>query len=495
MRALRRAIAVGVLAGLAVVVPAAVALAHPLGNFTVNHYAGVEASPGELRVVYAIDVAEIPAQQLRADQDTDGDGNVDAAELQAWADATGAEVVAGLHVRVDGVPLLLAYRCGTAELRPGQAGLDVVRFDGLFGASMGDAGHVEVEDATGADRSGWREITAAGVDGRVLSSSSVPAASASDELRRYPQALLASPLRVTSASFDVAPGPSDAGPTSTCAADAAVPGARPGVEGGPLAGLVTKQGLPLVALAFLLAIGFGAWHALLPGHGKTLMAAYMVSSGAKVRQAVAVGTAVAVMHTASVLALGLAVLALESAFRPETLYPWLGLISGLVALGLGVSLLIARIGAWMESRRREEGHTDEVGTHQVGTHDHGEAHDHSHGTHAHAHPHLPAEGGVLSRRALTALALAGGILPAPSALIVMLGAINAHRVVFGLTLVVAFSAGLAAALIVIGLGALRAREALTSRLSSFWGRMVPVLSAGAIVTVGCFLSLRGLAQI
>jgi ABC-type nickel/cobalt efflux system permease component RcnA len=238
-----------------------------------------------------------------------------------------------------------------------------------------------------------------------------------------------------------------------------------------------------VALALLLAVVFGAWHAVLPGHGKTLMAAYMVSSGARVRQAVAVGTAVAVMHTASVLGLGLAVLALESAFRPETLYPWLGLASGLVALGLGTALLIGRVGAWMETSRRARSHGLD--------HDH----DHAHGLPGHTHPHAAPGGGALSRKGLVALALAGGILPAPSALIVMLGAIHAHRVVFGLTLVFAFSAGLASALIAIGLGALRAREVMTARLSSFWGRMVPVTSAAAIVAVGGFLSLRGLGQI
>jgi nickel/cobalt exporter len=481
----RRALAVLGLSVVAVVLSGGAALAHPLGNFTVNHYAGIEAAPGELRVVYAIDIAEIPTQQLRAEQDADADGVVEDPELQAWADATGARVVAGLHVSVDGAPLALAYRCGTAEFRPGQAGLDVTRFEGLLSAPMGDHGHVEVEDTTDADRTGWREITAAGVDGRVVTGSSVPAASVSDELRRYPQELLTSPLKVTSAAFDVAPGASDAAATSSCAADAGALGARPGVEGGPFAGLVTNEGLPLVALAFVLAIAFGAWHALLPGHGKTLMAAYMVSSGARVRQAVAVGTAVAVMHTASVLGLGLAVLALESAFRPETLYPWLGLLSGLVALGLGVSLMILRIGAWMEAKRHE---TDHV-------HDLGQAHDDEHGLSGHSHPHVAPDGGALSRKGLMALALAGGILPAPSALIVMLGAINAHRVVFGLSLVLAFSVGLAAALIVIGLGALRAREALSSRLGSFWGRMVPVLSAAAIVAVGGFLSLRGLAQI
>jgi nickel/cobalt exporter len=457
--------------------PAAPASAHPLGNFTVNHYAGIEVTPGELRVVYAIDVAEIPTQQLRAEQDTDGDGRVSADELQAWADATGAAVVAGIHIDVGGSGVRLRYECGTAEFRTGQAGLNVTRFEGLLTTPIAARAHVELEDTTDADRTGWREITAAGMDGAVVSDSSVPAASVSDELRRYPNDLLTSPLNVTTASFDVAPGISDVSSGATCGIGAGAVGSRPGVEGGPFASLVTNHGLSLVALTFLLAMAFGAWHALLPGHGKTLMAAYMVSSGARVRQAVAVGTAVAVMHTASVLALGLAVLALESAFRPETLYPWLGLASGLVALGLGTSLLIARIGAWMESRRRAPEWA------------------HGHGLPGHPHPHVTPEGDALSRRGLAALALAGGILPAPSALIVMLGAIDAHRVAFGLSLVVAFSAGLASALILIGLGALKAREAMAARLSSFWGRMVPVLSAGAIVAVGGFLSFRGLAQI
>ena len=110
--------------------------------------------------------------------------------------------------------------------------------------------------------------------------------------------------------------------------------------------LVEHHGVVLVLLGLVLAIAFGAWHALLPGHGKTLMAAYMVGSETKVRQAVAVGGAVAVMHTASVVGLGLLVLGLEQTFRPEALYPWLGLLSGLVAMVLGAYLLICRLSAW-----------------------------------------------------------------------------------------------------------------------------------------------------
>ncbi len=119
------------------------------------------------------------------------------------------------------------------------------------------------------------------------------------------------------------------------------------------------------------------------------------------------------------------------------------------------------------------------------------SHDHPHG-HSHG---LPEGVSLTSKRGLLALALAGGILPSPSALIVMLGAIQAHRVGYGIGLILAFSVGLALALIVVSLGALRAREAMANRLSSFWGRLVPVLSASAIVGVGMFLAVRGAIQI
>ena len=255
------------------------------------------------------------------------------------------------------------------------------------------------------------------------------------------------------------------------------------MESGPFDALLANQGIGLILLGMVLAVAFGAWHALLPGHGKTLMAAYMVGSKARKRQAISVGTAVAVMHTASVLALGLLVLSLERTFRPESLYPWLGLVSGLVALALGVYLLISRLSVW-----GSKGHDHADHDHD---HDHEQAHDHGLGRHSHALP----EGAPLSPRGLIALALAGGILPAPSALLVMLGAINAHRVGYGLALVLAFSIGLATALIVIGMGALKARDLMQQRLSSTMGRLVPVLSAVAIVAVGVFLTARGISQI
>ena len=375
-------------------------------------------------------------------------------------------------------------RSSDARLRDGQGGLSILRFEGLFVGDVARSGRIAYRDDNEAGTIGWREITAVGEDGEAIEDATVPAESVSDALLSYPQDLLSSPLHVTSMQASFAPGVS-VGDTSSRqgSADAA----RPGVDLGAFASLVDNRGIVLVLLAFGLAVAFGAWHALLPGHGKTLMAAYMVGSETKVRQAVAVGSAVAVMHTASVLGLGLLVITLEQTFRPESLYPWLGLLSGLVAIGLGAYLTIGRLAAW-SAARTADAHDD---AHLAG-HPHDHAHDH--GGHGHRHG-LPDGVSLTSKRGMLALALAGGILPSPSALIVMLGAINAHRVGYGIGLVLAFSVGLALALIVVSLGALRARAAMANRLSSFWGRLVPVLSASAIVVVGLFLAVRGVTQI
>jgi ABC-type uncharacterized transport system, permease component len=473
--------------------PATAASAHPLGNFTINLYSGIQVVPGEIRIDYVVDMAEIPTFQAMPSIDTDGDGTASAAEQEAWAETTAPTFVRNLTLTVDGAPVSLEVRSATMRFRDGQGGLPILRFEGVFAGPVARTGAIVYRDENDADHIGWREITAVGEDGEAISGANVPTTSVSDALLAYPQDLLSSPLHVTSMHASFAPGVSSGASDQTTAESATGSGtdaARPGVDTSPFSSLVDNHGIVLVLLGFALAIAFGAWHALLPGHGKTLMAAYMVGSEAKVRQAVAVGSAVAIMHTASVLALGVLVISLEQTFRPETLYPWLGLLSGVVAIGLGAYLLIGRLSAWSEARQLQA----HDASHEAG-HDH--LHDHVHSDdpeHGHSHA-LPAGVSLTSRRGLLALALAGGILPSPSALIVMLGAINAHRVGYGLGLIVAFSVGLALALIVVSLGALRARAAMAKRLSSSWGRLVPVLSASAIVGVGLFLAVRGALQV
>jgi nickel/cobalt exporter len=482
----RRGLAALAVASLVVLWPAAAASAHPLGNFTVNLYSGVHVVPGEIRIDYVVDMAEIPTFQEMASIDADGDGAMSGAELAAWAEGEAPTLVENLTLTVDGRPVSLEVRSAAARLRDGQGGLPILRFEGLFAGAVDRTGRIAYSDGNDADTIGWREVTAVGEDGVAIRDSDVPAESVSDALLSYPQDLLSSPMHVTGMRASFAPGVSVGSSERTSDLTDAT---RPGVDLGAFVSLIDNHGFVLVLVAFAFAVAFGAWHALLPGHGKTLMAAYMVGSETRARQAVAVGSAVAVMHTASVLGLGLLVITLEQTFRPESLYPWLGLLSGLVAIGLGAYLMVGRLATWSDARRDEAHQLEHAPAHDHDDHDH--SHDRGHG-----HPHgLPGGVSLTSKRGLLALALAGGILPSPSALIVMLGAINAHRVGYGIGLILAFSVGLALALIVVSLGALRARAAMANRLSSFWGRLVPVLSASAIVGVGVFLAVRGVIQI
>ncbi len=470
----------------AVVLLPAVASAHPLGNFTINVYSGVSIFPGEVRIHYVLDMAEIPTFQELERIDGDGDGTENIEERLAWTEEKAAELRDGLDLSVAGRSVALDVSSSSMALRPGQGGLEVLRLDATFTGSIPASGSARIEDGNYAGHLGWREIIASGADGEAVADSTVPASSVSDELRSYPSDLLQEPLSVTEATFSFAPGESDVATPGSDARSIE----RPGVIGGSFAKLIGRGELtvPVVALSLLLAVGFGALHALAPGHGKTLMAAYLVGAGGRMRQAVAVGAAVSLMHTASVLGLGLIVVYAESLFpRPEDVYPWLGLLSGVVAVVLGAALFTIRYRA----RRRTL-----AAVHHAGSDDHhpfDDAAEHSHGAarHIHAVPDTP----VLSRKGLAALAVAGGILPSPTALVVLLAAVALHRLVFGLALIFAFSIGLAVALIVIGVMALSAREVVSRRMSSRVGQVIPLVSASAIVVVGAFLLARAATQL
>ena len=517
------------------------ASAHPLGNFTVNRYSGLTLSPGRVEVRYVLDMAEIPTYQETPNIDSNSDGVVSAAERQAWADRQATRVLSGVTLTVGGETVFLRVAGDSMSFRSGQAGLPILRFVGVLDGSLpGTSGSVSYRDDNYADRIGWKEITVQSRSGVALAGSTAPVTSVSRELLAYPKDLLSSPLNVTSARFRFQPGQATLGGTGHSSEDA-VSGA-PVASGGAFAGLVGWRLTPLILILSLgLACLFGAVHALGPGHGKTITAAYLVGAGAKTRQAVFIGLAVSVMHTASVVALGLVAVVLVHSFPAERVYPWLGLITGLVALGLGTGLLLVRIRA-----RRQgldpwgHGHShpwDEGGAAAPRSHEHGHGAVHRHveemsngrdvagmsegvgadatvpapssavllleypspdplaseTAHGHVHPG-PGHGGParrMSGRGLVALAVAGGILPSPTALVVLTGAIYAHRVGYGLSLIVAFSAGLAAALMFIGLLALRARSFVSARLGGRWGGIVPVASAAVIMGFGLFFALRG----
>lgn len=428
--------------------------AHPLGNFTVNHYAGIEVSGRSVYVHFVIDLAEIPAFQLGADVRAPG-----------YADRLARDV----DLRIDGRRAQLTVLRKRVIARRGAGGLDTLRLDVVYRA-RGTGSLLGFVDRTFPGRVGWKEITVSARDGATIVGSSVPAESESDELRAYPEELLRSPLDVRSAQATVEPGE---GPGSPPSLAAAVPPAR---GGGGLEALIERGELSvgIIALSLLLAAFWGAAHALTPGHGKALVAGYLVGTRGKPRHAVILGATVTITHTAGVFALGIVTLALSHFIVPEQLYPWLTFVSGLLVVLVGVSVLRLRLRA---ARSHDHGHRD---------HDH---HDHDH-DHHHDHHHAMTSKGILG------VGVAAGLLPCPSALVVLLSAIALHRLAFGLALILAFSLGLALTITGIGLAVVLARRAFSRvSLDGPVVRALPSVSALAILAVGVVITLRAVPGI
>jgi len=428
------AVAVGALAW------PALAAAHPLGNFTINRFSRIEVSGPRLYVRYVLDMAEIPTYQA---------GRID-------QNAYARRIAANAHLAVAGRPVtLLPLRSALAHPR-GAAGLRTTRLEVILaGPVLHGRVSVSYHDNNYRDRIGWKEIVV-GKD----------APSTSHELRAYPKDLLQSPLDVTSASAELAPtGGPDVPPPLSSGVSLEAPDR---VADSGFASLVGRSHLSaLVILASLAAALFwGAAHALSPGHGKTIITAYLVGQRGTPRHAALLGLVVTVTHTIGVFALGAVTLALSQWIVPETLYPWLNLVSGLLVVGIGAAVLRSRL------RRRR------------------------HHTHGHHHHHDHPTQDTLSVRSLLAVGVSGGLLPCPSALVVLLAAISLHRIAFGLVLIVAFSAGLALTITGIGLVAVLAQG--TFRRIGFDGRLVrllPAASALVILAAGLAMTLRAVPKV
>ena len=448
-------------AGLAVCALAlapAVASAHPLGNFSVNHLARVSVSADRVDVRYILDEAEIPTFQQRETSDP------------ALLARKRTEVERRLVVTVDGRRVALRP-AGPAAIShpPGQGGLRTTRVEIPLSAPVSEPRRVELRDGTFPGRVGWKAIVAAPGRGTAVKSS-VPSGDPTDGLRSYPPDLLTSPVDVRSARLEVEPG----------AGTLTAPDGERTIAGTPSAradqGLTkvfgeAAAGEGVLLLLLVAAFGWGAVHALSPGHGKAMVAAYLVGTRGKPRHAVVLGAMVTVTHTAGVFALGAITLALSQYVLPETLYPWLNLISGVLVVAVGAAVLRQHL-----RRRRAHGHTHHH-------HHHGDDHDH-------AHSHLPQEPGM---RGLLAMGAAAGLIPCPSALVVLLGAISQGQVALGMLLIVAFSLGLAATLTALGLAVVLASRALRRlRIPSAVVTALPAASALLIVAVGCVLTAKAI---
>jgi nickel/cobalt transporter (NicO) family protein len=529
----------------AVLLVPAVASAHPLGNFTINHYAGLVVGRDAVQLEVVIDMAEIPAFQERQAMDADLDGTVSDAEGSAWAGPACAKLAESLRLTRAGTALGLGSTARAVSFPPGAGGLSTLRLECGFIArltpTMDGRTAITFEDRSYGERIGWREIVATG-DGTVVDTNGLPATSPSAKLTSYPADLIAQPLDIRSATIDArssgAASSPTAGPAATAPAAATVANAAvPGGVGNELPDIFRAADLtPFVLLLSLLtAVGLGAAHAVTPGHGKTLMAAYLVGSRGTATHAIGLGLSVALSHTLGIVVLALVIVGAQGVLPPDVVVRLTPVIAAVSIVAVGGWMLAGQI----RSRRRvpeagnrhehaqEHAHAGGASHHHgpdraddvAAEHGHAHGHTHEHEDHlpptadghadgagedplAHSHggarhTHLPAAEGRLSWRGLFVLGLAGGLIPSTSALLILLGSLAAGRAAFGLILVVAFGLGMAGVMSAVGLAMVVARSRLdrlpaASRLGLL-ASGAPLVASIAVLGLGLVLTWSAVA--
>ena len=527
-----------------------------MGNFSVSHYSGIRIEQSSVEVRYLIDMAEIPTfeeiQQnvLVADPAND--------ETRKYLSQEAEKLRLGLILTLNDHPLPLRMESAKIIFQAGAGGLPTLKMAFAYRAALtrfdqtptgAVAFTLHYRDNNFPNRPGWKEVVVTADSKVMIVNASVPTKDRSSELSNYPTDLLNSPpldleatvnarwegveadqrAAATAAKLNATPPGAvssravasashpDSGlvasPTSNFVADreptksetiaTSEPPLQPNQQSTPqnrFTQLMTSNqfGFWFLIGAAAIAAGLGALHALEPGHGKTIVAAYLVGSKGTAYHAFLLGLIVTISHTASVYALGAITLYASRYIVPEQLYPWLGAISGLLIAALGSYLFLQRYAG------HEIGHSHGPGGHSHGheytgdhTHHAGnlenvhDVHDHIHIGSRHSHGELR---GDVSYRQLLALGITGGIVPCPAALVVLLSAVALNRVGFGLYLIVAFSVGLAAVLIAVGMLMVYARSFMSKFHSEgpFITRWLPLASAAVITFLGLGIAIRSL---
>ena len=509
------------------------AWAHPLGNFTVNQYAGLHVSREAVTIDYVMDMAEIPAFQEIELLDANGNRQPDPAEAGGYHGVRCASLLPSLNLSLNKKVAVLSLVSSSVEFPAGVGGLPTMRLTCEFQAP------VEVPDGpvalsfqnkVFADRLGWQEIVV--IPDGVALQGDYSSTSLSDRLTDYPQDLLTSPPEQREVQIEI----TSSGLPAQSQSSASVEQSKASSRDDAFTRLILLEEITLPTILLALAVSFiwGAMHALTPGHGKTIVGAYLVGSRGTMKHAVYLGLTTTITHTLGVFALGLVTLFAAQYIVPETLYPLMSLLSGLFVVGIGVNLFASRFRSagitlpklktnpskssltpvlqsspanghahshkyvLNASHQRLPVHEHRAHPHVHRHEDHGHdhyGHTHSHDEHAHGdHSHLPPE--QITWRSLIALGVSGGLIPCPSALVVLLGAIALNKIGFGLILVLAFSLGLAATLTAIGMlfiyaGRLFERFPSQARVIRF----VPVLSALFVSAVGAAIIWKALGEI
>lgn len=486
-------------------------LAHPMGNFSINHYSGIHVERDAIEVRYIIDIAEIPTYQEI--QNAGIVAQAGDATLRPYLTRQASAWEKGIRLEVNGEPVRLVAGRPSVIFPPGAGGLPTMKIGVVYrGKVVAGKGPVRLHYSDGnyEGHAGWKEIVVTVGSGVTLDGAQQLSVDRSAQLTDYPTNLLNSPPQDLEAEFSysltapivaeaklnvsiarptrpeqaltktqlvakVSPAQTVTLATSTAAPepDLKLQANRQTTPRNKFTELMARPGLGLGFLitATFLAAGLGAMHALEPGHGKTIVAAYLVGSRGKTRHAIGLGLLVTAAHTAGVYLLGGLVLYASKYVIPEQIYPWLSIFSGLVIAVMAVYMLLR---AWTGV---EEPENDADGV----IHAHWYSRRRSEEDMASAHANR-----TVSLKQLLLLGITGGIIPCPAALVVLLSAVSLHRIGLGLFLIVAFSLGLATVLIAIGIAMVRARSLLSRwKSDSPWiQRYIPMASATAMLIAG-----------
>ena len=513
-----------------------VAFAHPLGNFTINQYVGLNISRELILVDYVVDMAEIPAFQEISALDANGNNQPDSAEFAGYAADKCTALQPDLKLLLNNQALTPALASSSVEFPAGVGGLLTLRLSCEYRAPVDlsqDNYQLTFTNKAFPDRIGWKEIVS-NADGVSLQGD-YATTSLSNRLTSYPQDLLASPLDQRQVELEITPhsvsmpnkSPTTADKNNLSLLD----------RNDEFTRLILMDEITLPALLVALAISFiwGAMHAMTPGHGKTIVGAYLVGSRGTLKHAMYLGLTTTITHTLGVFVLGLITLFAAKFILPEKLFPWISLLSGLFVVGIGINLFVSRLktsGLPFRTAKRkadyahssqsltpalehphahglshshryvlsltDEHHHSHYFEHAGEDHQHHHEHPYGHSHHDHdnhhEHSHTPPD--ALNWRSLLALGVSGGLLPCPSALVVLLGAIALNRIGLGLVLVLAFSLGLAGTLTAIGMafiyaGKLFERFPARSKIIG----LLPVFSALFISLIGVGIVVKALAEI
>ncbi len=446
-----------------------------------------------VRLRQFLDLAEIPTFQESQTIDTDKNGSLSDEELNSYLEKISPNYLNNLSLSVNGKMIGFETDNKTISLREGDGNLKTLRIEWILTGNLSlenlkNVHKLKFENKNYEERKGWNEIVVGRVSGINIFDSNAFGSGISNELNAYPQENLNASLSERTAEFSFTSGEIPSGANVLQNRDGHKTVA---IQKDRFAELINAEVITPTVILFglLLAFGLGAMHAMSPGHGKAVVGAYLVGSKGTPKHAIFLGLTVTITHTLGVFAIGLLTLFASNYILPERLMPFLNFFSGLLVLFIGLTLfkdrLLSALGYKKETHHHDHIHAEnEAHDEQAHTHSHdGLTHTHGGSTHS----HLPPE--KVSWKNLLALGISGGLLPCPSALVLMLSAISLNRIGYGLVLTLMFSIGLAATLTCVGLIFLYLGRFFENRsiASHPFFKALPVMSSFVIACLGAVI--------